>query len=139
MKKLLTFFFLFPTLCLSQTMYKIHHCEKKERCIDPNAPVLSFKVDVVNDKVLIQLHENNNQITKVVIMNGKECNVFDPLNWICKKDSLITPNCPWVEYKMSSGNLSYAEFINSDCNKQARAFNKSVGIRVYKSWWTENI
>ena len=124
-----------PVVCFSQTIYKIHSCEKKEKCIDPNPILLSFKVDIANNKVLMQLHEEK-KIVDTQIRDKEDCSVFDALNWSCKSN---LDGCPLHEYKMTNGNLTYANFYNLSCNKNMREVNRKIGMKEYKFWWTEKL
>jgi hypothetical protein len=134
MKNLLILIFFIPVVCFSQTIYKIHSCEKKEKCIDPNPILLSFKVDIPNNKVLMQIHEGK-KIIDTIIRDKEDCSVFDASNWSCKSQKINS--CPLHEYKMTNGNLTYQDFNYLACNKNLREVNRELGLKEYKFWWTE--
>lgn len=135
MKKLLILIFFLPVACFSQPIYKIHSCENKVKCIDPDPINLSFKVDIANNKVLMQVHEGN-KITRTIIRDKPDCTVFDVLNWICRAE---IDSCPTSEYKMSNGNLTYQDFYSLSCNKNIREVYRKMGMKEYKFWWTEKL
>jgi len=115
----------FSEIAYSQEKFRIHSCEKKEKCIDPKSAVLSFKVDSNNDKVLMRLHEGG-AITSTSIFDKEDCKVFDRENWICKP---MIENLPLYEYRMENGILSYERFTDA------------IGTRKEKKrfFWTEKL